>query len=70
MVYFPRPRVLVEADDFTPPDPNAPPMPPRAHGFTVALYQHIQRLGLNVVTIAPLHGAVAPFATLRRAATT
>jgi hypothetical protein len=45
-------------------------MPPRAHGFTVALYQHIQRLGLNVVTIAPLHGAVAPFATLRRAATT
>jgi glyoxylase-like metal-dependent hydrolase (beta-lactamase superfamily II) len=70
MVYFPRPRVLVEADDFTPPAPNAPPMPPRAHGFTVALYQHIQRLGLNVVTIAPLHGAVAPFATLRRAATT
>jgi glyoxylase-like metal-dependent hydrolase (beta-lactamase superfamily II) len=69
-VYFPRPRVLVEADDFTPPAPNAPPMPPRAKGFTVDLYQHVQELRLNVTTIAPLHGQVAPYTTLRRAATT
>jgi hypothetical protein len=62
--------VLVEADDFTPPPPNAPPMPARAKGFTVDLYQHVQQLRLNVTTIAPLHGQVAPFAALRAAATT
>jgi glyoxylase-like metal-dependent hydrolase (beta-lactamase superfamily II) len=70
MVYFPRARVLVEADDFTPPAPNAPPMPARAKGFTMALYEHVQRLRLNVATIAPLHGRVVPFAELRRNATT
>jgi glyoxylase-like metal-dependent hydrolase (beta-lactamase superfamily II) len=69
IVYFPRAKVLVEADDFTPRPPNAPPMPPRAKGFTVALYQQLQKLGLDVRTIAPLHGNVAPYAALRRAAT-
>jgi glyoxylase-like metal-dependent hydrolase (beta-lactamase superfamily II) len=69
IVYFPRARVLVEADDFTPAPPNAPSRGPRAQGLTVALYQQVQRLGLNVTTIAPLHGTVAPFAALRRAAT-
>jgi glyoxylase-like metal-dependent hydrolase (beta-lactamase superfamily II) len=74
MVYFPGPRVLVQADNFSPqaPNPNAQPapMPARAKGFTVGLYEHVQRLGLNVATIAPLHGTVVPYAALRRAATT
>ena len=68
MIYLPKEKVLVEADDFTPPAANAPPMPARARGFTVALYEHIRRLGLDITTIAPLHGFVVPFAELQKAA--
>ena len=68
MVYLPKEKVLVEADDFTPGGPNAPPPAPRALGFTKNLYSDIQRLKLDVNTIAPLHGVVAPFAELQKVA--
>jgi glyoxylase-like metal-dependent hydrolase (beta-lactamase superfamily II) len=70
IVYSPREKVLMEADDFTPPAANAPPLPPRAKGFTVALYEHVQRLRLEVTTIAPMHGTVVPFAELQKHGTT
>jgi glyoxylase-like metal-dependent hydrolase (beta-lactamase superfamily II) len=68
MVYLPKEKVLVEADDFTPPAPNGPPPAPRALGFTKNLYGDIQRLKLDVTTIAPLHGFVVPFAELQKIA--
>jgi glyoxylase-like metal-dependent hydrolase (beta-lactamase superfamily II) len=68
MVYIPKEKVLVEADDFTPPAPNGPPPPPRALAFTKNLDANIQRLKLDVVTIAPLHGFVVPFAELEKLA--
>jgi glyoxylase-like metal-dependent hydrolase (beta-lactamase superfamily II) len=69
MVYLPKEKILVEADDFTPAAPNAPPPTgPRAHGFTVNLYQNIQRLKFEVDTIAPLHSIVVPFSELQKAA--
>jgi glyoxylase-like metal-dependent hydrolase (beta-lactamase superfamily II) len=67
MVYLPKERVLVEADDFS--WPAGTRAGPRYHGNNVNLYRNIQRLKLDVNTIAPIHGSVAPFSELQRAAT-
>jgi glyoxylase-like metal-dependent hydrolase (beta-lactamase superfamily II) len=65
LIYLPGPRILVEGDAYSPGPPNTPPPatpPPNA----VALYDEIQRLKLNVATIAPIHGRGAvPVAELR-----
>jgi glyoxylase-like metal-dependent hydrolase (beta-lactamase superfamily II) len=65
-IYLPGPKILVEADAYSPGPPDAPPPatpPPNA----VALYDEIQRLKLNVSTIAPIHGRGAvPIAELRK----
>ena len=55
-------KILVEADDFTPIAPNGPPPAPRALAFTKNLNANIERLKLDVQTIAPLHGFVVPAA--------
>jgi glyoxylase-like metal-dependent hydrolase (beta-lactamase superfamily II) len=55
VAYLPGPKILVEADSYSPQAENAPPPsspPPNA----VNLYNNIQRLKLNVATIAPIHG--------------
>ena len=70
MVYLPKEKILVEADDFTPPPPNAPSAGPRSHAGTVLLYDDIQKMKLDVATIAPLHGNVAQFSALQQAAKT
>ena len=70
MVYVPKEKVLVEVDDFTPPAPNGPPPAPRAVNFTKNLNANIERLKLDVVTIAPLHGFVVPVAELKKIAGT
>src|ERR1700731_4998048 len=70
MVYIPKEKVLVEADDFTPPAANGPPPAPRAVNFTKNLNANIERLKLDVVTIAPLHGFLVPFAELKKLAGT
>jgi len=61
MVYVPKEKVLVEADLFTPAPPNAPPPPPRVLDFGNQLYSNVERLKLDVTTIAPLHGTVVPY---------
>ncbi|MGE4241956.1 MBL fold metallo-hydrolase [Ramlibacter sp.] len=67
MVWLPKERLLIEADAFTPGAPNAaPPNPPNANH--VNLIENIQRRGLNVDRILPLHGRVVPYAELRRTA--
>jgi glyoxylase-like metal-dependent hydrolase (beta-lactamase superfamily II) len=53
--YLPASRILVEADSYSPGPPNAPPPSP-APPNAVTLYKNIQRLKLNVATIAPIHG--------------
>jgi glyoxylase-like metal-dependent hydrolase (beta-lactamase superfamily II) len=66
MAWLPKERLLVEADAFTPGAPNTPPpSPPNANN--VNLMDNIQRLGLNVDRILPLHGRVVPFTELKTA---
>jgi glyoxylase-like metal-dependent hydrolase (beta-lactamase superfamily II) len=66
LIYLPGPRILVVADAYSakPPDWPVPEIPsPNA----VWLNEEIQRLNLDVATIAPLHGVGAvPIAELRR----
>jgi glyoxylase-like metal-dependent hydrolase (beta-lactamase superfamily II) len=66
LIYLPGPRILVEGDAYSPAPPNTPPPatpPPNA----VALYDSLQKLKLNVATIAPIHGRGAvPMAELRK----
>lgn len=56
MAYFPRERLLVEADLFT---PGAPVNP-----YAASLHENVTNRKLNVDRIVPLHGAVAPYGEL------
>lgn len=68
MVYLPAEKLLIEADAWSPPAVNAvnPPPPP----FAVNLVENIDRLGLAVDRIVPIHGRVMPMSDLRAAAAT
>jgi len=68
MVYLPAQKLLVEADAWTPAPPGAKP-PAVVNPLWVNLYDNVQRLGLDVQRVAPLHGAAQDFATLRAAVT-
>jgi glyoxylase-like metal-dependent hydrolase (beta-lactamase superfamily II) len=58
-VYLPRQRALIEADSFNPqPDPRDPPT---AIPNLVQFYDAVQKLGLAVDQIIPIHGRVTPF---------
>lgn len=67
MAWLPRERLLVEADAYTPGPPNQPP-PATPNALHVNLVSNVQRLGLDVDRILPLHGRVVPFSELRTAA--
>jgi len=55
MAYFPKEKILVEADAFNPPpQPNAPP-PPSVSPYTANLVDSIDRLKLDVQRIIPIH---------------
>jgi len=61
IVYLPASKILVEADSYSPQMPNATPSPVPPNALN--LYNNIQRLKLNVATIAPIHGRGAvPYA--------
>ena len=62
--YLPKEKILIEADDFTPPAEGAPPLVPMAMGFANNLYDNLQRLKLQVDMIAPLHGNPASMSTM------
>jgi glyoxylase-like metal-dependent hydrolase (beta-lactamase superfamily II) len=69
IVYLPKEKILVEADDFTPNTPTVPaPSGPRPRIFSSNLYKNVQRLKLDPATVAPLHGIVAPFSDLKKEA--
>ncbi len=57
VVYLPKEKILAEPDAFTPPATPTTPLVASAVPYAVALYDNIQRLKLDVQTIAPLHGA-------------
>jgi glyoxylase-like metal-dependent hydrolase (beta-lactamase superfamily II) len=63
MVYLPKERLLIEADAYTPGAPNTPP-PAVPNANTVNLAQNIERLGLQVDRVLPLHGRVVPIAEM------
>jgi glyoxylase-like metal-dependent hydrolase (beta-lactamase superfamily II) len=66
MAFLPKEGILIEADVFTPPAPNAPP-PATPNPFTVNFHDNIERLKLDVRQIAPLHGRLATMDDLRKA---
>jgi glyoxylase-like metal-dependent hydrolase (beta-lactamase superfamily II) len=75
IVYFPAERILIEADLYNPPAPpaaNAPPpapnAPPPAAPFAPSVVQTIQKLGLRVDRIVPIHGPIVPYRNLQAAA--
>jgi len=57
VVYLPKERILAEPDAFTAPPTPTTPLVVTAVPYAAALYDNIQRLHLDVQTIAPLHGA-------------
>jgi glyoxylase-like metal-dependent hydrolase (beta-lactamase superfamily II) len=65
MVYLPNEKILTEADAWSPMAPDAPP-PATPNPYNVNLYENIERLGLDVATVAPIHGRRVTLAELRR----
>ncbi len=55
LIYLPGPRILVEGDAGNPGPADAPP-PAQPPADAVKLCDDLQRLKLNVATIAPVHG--------------
>ena len=69
IVYFPKEKILEEADDYTPDIPGTPaPTGSRPPVFVANLMKQIQVLKLDVATIAPMHGVVVPYSELQKAA--
>ena len=66
MVYIPKEKILVEADSFS--WPAGTRSGPRYHANNVNLYRNIQRLKLDVKTIAPIHGEPVALSELQKAA--
>jgi len=56
VVYLPKEKILAEPDAFTPPPQAGTPLVKTAVPYAKALYDNIQRLKLDVKTIAPFHG--------------
>jgi len=63
MVHLPREKILIQADAFTPGAPNTP-APGRPNDLHLNLVQNIERLGLQVERILPLHGRMVPMGEL------
>ena len=56
VVYLPKEKILAEPDAYTSPATPTTPLVVTAIPYAVALYDNIQRLKLDVQTIAPFHG--------------
>lgn len=64
MGYFPKEKILVEADSFSPPA-TALTSPPNALVNLIHFYESVQRLKLDVEQIIPVHGRVATLDDVR-----
>jgi glyoxylase-like metal-dependent hydrolase (beta-lactamase superfamily II) len=56
MVYLPKEKILINADLYSPPAPNAQPAPPSAAAMNFR--QNVDRLKLDVAQHVPIHGRV------------
>ena len=56
MAYFPKERILVEVDVFSPGSATAP--------YAASLLENVKKLNLRVDRIVPLHSTIAPFSDL------
>jgi glyoxylase-like metal-dependent hydrolase (beta-lactamase superfamily II) len=65
MVYLPRERVLIEADSFTP--AATPEDPPGGVANLVHFYEAVERLGLEVEQVVPIHGRLTTMDEARSA---
>jgi glyoxylase-like metal-dependent hydrolase (beta-lactamase superfamily II) len=63
MVYLPAERLLIQADAYTPGAPGAAP-PAKPNGNHLNLIANIEKLGLKVDRILPLHGRMVPLSEL------
>jgi glyoxylase-like metal-dependent hydrolase (beta-lactamase superfamily II) len=54
MAYLPTEKMVIEADLYDPPRPGD--LLPFANSSHRSFFNHVQRLGLNVTTIVPIHG--------------
>lgn len=69
VVYLPKEKILAEPDAFSAPAQVGTPLVPPAVPYAKALYDNIQRLKIDVQTIAPFHGnRLTDMAELARAA--
>ena len=66
IAYFPTERLLVEADLYTPPAPNATP-PPQGFPNAKSVAETVQRLKLRVDRVMPIHGFIIPYRNLEAA---
>ena len=60
MAYIPQEKILVEVDAFTPGSAVQP--------YAANLLENVKKRNLKVDRIVPLHGAIAPFSELVKAA--
>jgi glyoxylase-like metal-dependent hydrolase (beta-lactamase superfamily II) len=68
MAYLPREKILIYADSYNPPAGEDPRDAGRTNEFLQDLYNTItDRLKLDVVTLAPLHGRIVPFDNMKKA---
>src|SRR5262249_4916890 len=60
--YLPKQKIILEADLYNPAAPGEPL--PAAGDDEKALYGNVKSLGLDVETIAPIHGRPVPWSEL------
>jgi glyoxylase-like metal-dependent hydrolase (beta-lactamase superfamily II) len=66
VVYLPAEKLLIQADLFNPPAPNAPPPP--GFPFAANLVENVQKRGLQVERVVGIHGLPFPWADVVAAA--
>ena len=67
MVYFPKEKIISEADAFTPPPPTAPAPTGAPNPYTVNLVENLKTQGITAERVLPLHGRMVPIADLMKA---
>jgi glyoxylase-like metal-dependent hydrolase (beta-lactamase superfamily II) len=63
VAYLPKEKILIEADLFNPPAPNAAPAP--VNPVTASFYDALQQLKLDVNQVLPLHGRMVTMRDLQ-----
>jgi glyoxylase-like metal-dependent hydrolase (beta-lactamase superfamily II) len=66
VAYLPAEKILIQADLYNPPNPNATTAP--VFPFVKALVDDVQRRGLQVERVVGIHGRPVPFSDLQAAA--